>query len=82
MLYSRSEPTRRIVVSVEMNVEIARHLLDLCRYYHLGKSDVLSALICQDHESITWPPEPLPNDFIQLPLEPRFLKLDGEEPSK
>ena len=81
MLYSRSEPTRKIVVSVEMNVEIARHLLDLCRYYRMGKSAVIAALICLDHESIKWPPEPLPNDFIQLPLKPRFIELDGEEPT-
>lgn len=76
MLYSRSTPARKINITFEVNSEIARYLVDLCRYYHLGKSDVLAALICQDHESITWPPEPLPNDFIQLPLKPRFIKMD------
>ena len=78
MLYSRSAPSRRIAVTVEMSVEIASYLPDLCRYYHLGKSDVVASLICADHESIKWPPEPLPNDFVQLHLKPRFLKLDGE----
>ena len=55
MLYSRSTPSMaRINVTIEMNVEIASHLVDLCRYYHLGKSDVVAALICADYESIDW----------------------------
>jgi len=29
MLYTRSEPSRKINVTIEMSVEIARHLLDL-----------------------------------------------------
>ena len=81
MLYSRSAPSRRIAVTVEMSVEIARYLRDLCRYYRMGKSDVIASLVSVDHESIQWPPEQLPNDFIQLPLKPRFIKLDGEEPT-
>lgn len=56
MLYSRSTPSmaRRINVTIDMNVEIASNLVDLCRYYHLRKSDVVAALICADHESIDW----------------------------
>ncbi len=38
-----------------MEPEQARQLVDLCKYYHLPKDDVIAAIIAQEHEEVVSP---------------------------
>ena len=63
MLFSRGTSKNEVVVTFETTPDIYRYLLDLCKYYNMSKSQVLEALICQDHDLIKLPDKPL-NDFM------------------
>lgn len=70
MLFSRM--SKRVKLSVSVNLETAKCLKDLVRYYQMPLDHVVEALVVQDHESIKWPEEKL-NPFI---MPPKYLDLD------
>jgi hypothetical protein len=60
----------KVRISFETNVEIARCLRDLVKFYKMPIAQIMEALICFEHESIKLKDD-LPNDFVQ---EPRKVK--------
>lgn len=56
----------KVRISFESNVEIARRLRDLVKFYKLPVADVIEMLIRFEHESIKLKDEPR-NDFVQEP---------------
>lgn len=70
-LAGKVQAGKKVKISFEADVEVARCLKDLVKYYKRPIADVMEALICYEHESLTFKDEPF-NEFIQKPREVKW----------
>ncbi len=67
MPYMNTAPSgQKVRISFETNLEVARCLKDLVKYYKLPIAQILEVLICVEHEGIKVKDEPR-NDYVQEP---------------
>lgn len=52
MLYCRNTPKKERLVRATVDLRTSEKLADLCRFYRLPTSEVLSALIAQEHTDV------------------------------
>lgn len=62
-----SQLNNKVRIGFETNIEIARRLRDLVKFYRLPVADVIEALIRFEHESIQLKKDEPRNDFVQKP---------------
>ena len=70
MIWSRIDPSEKKLLGIRLEPEQARQLVDLCKYYHLPKDDVIAAIIAQEHEAVVSPrAQKGKNPFVVTPVK-------------
>lgn len=70
-LAGKVQSRKKVKISFDADIEVARFLKDLVKHYKMPIADVIEALICYEHESLKLKDEP-DNEFVQKPREVKW----------